>query len=103
MGANILTPRLLVTRRPTEGPGKSLQLNTRSMPTTTKSSRAELPNLRSAVYILYRETWAMTEGSNVTSVTIYEGYKEINGQPSKGLSIYQQPRFREIVNRQMTN
>ena len=32
-----------------------------------------------------------------------EGYKGVNWQPSKGLNIYRQPRFREIFNRQMTN
>ena len=34
---------------------------------------------------------------------IHEGYKGVNWQPSKGLNIYRQPRFREIFNRQMTN
>ena len=31
-----------------------------------------------------------------------EGYKGVNWQPSKGLNIYRQPRFRENFNRQMT-
>ena len=34
---------------------------------------------------------------------IYEGYKVVNWQPSKGLNIYRQPRFREIFNHQTTN
>ena len=35
--------------------------------------------------------------------SLSEGYKGVNWQPSKGLNIYRQPRFREIFNRQMTN
>ena len=39
--------------------------------------------------------WSITDA-------ILEGYKGVNWQPSKGLNIYRQPRFREIFNRQMT-
>ena len=38
-----------------------------------------------------------------TRAGMHEGYNGVNWQPSKGLNIYRQPRFREIFNRQMTN
>ena len=42
-------------------------------------------------------TW---DGPELLSLR-YEGYKGVNWQPSKGLNIYRQPRFREIFNRQI--